>query len=57
MRAHVLHNYGLDGMTLTDVPEPEVGPGEVTIRDMASGDQNRVPLAQAGADLRERLER
>ena len=31
--------------------------GEVTVRDMASGDQNRVPLAQAGADLRERLGR
>ncbi|WP_306369647.1 histidine--tRNA ligase [Nocardiopsis sp. CC223A] len=31
--------------------------GEVTLRDMVSGDQNRVPLAQASADLRERLER
>ncbi|MFD3686454.1 histidine--tRNA ligase [Nocardiopsis sp. NPDC058631] len=31
--------------------------GEVTVRDMVSGDQSRVPLAQAGADLRERLER
>lgn len=35
----------------------EQASGEVTIRDMASGDQNRVPLAQAGADLGERLER
>lgn len=31
--------------------------GEVTIRDMVSGDQNRVPLAQAAASLREYLER
>ena len=31
--------------------------GEVTVRDMVSGDQSRVPLAQASADLRERLER
>ncbi|MFD6096630.1 histidine--tRNA ligase [Nocardiopsis flavescens] len=31
--------------------------GEVTFRDMVSGDQNRVPLAQASADLRERLGR
>ncbi|WP_067609272.1 histidine--tRNA ligase [Nocardiopsis listeri] len=31
--------------------------GEVTIRDMVSGDQNRVSLAQAAASLREYLER
>ncbi|WP_431867886.1 histidine--tRNA ligase [Nocardiopsis eucommiae] len=31
--------------------------GEVTVRDMVSGDQSRVPLAQASTDLRERLER
>ncbi|GAA1093764.1 histidine--tRNA ligase [Nocardiopsis metallicus] len=31
--------------------------GEVTVRDMVSGDQSRVPLAQASAYLRERLER
>ncbi|WP_017582275.1 histidine--tRNA ligase [Nocardiopsis valliformis] len=31
--------------------------GEVTVRDMVSGDQSRVPLAQASNDLRERLER
>lgn len=31
--------------------------GEVTVRDMVSGDQSRVPLAQASDDLRERLER
>jgi histidyl-tRNA synthetase len=31
--------------------------GEVTVRDMVSGDQSRVPLAQASADLRARLGR
>ncbi|GHC83880.1 histidine--tRNA ligase [Nocardiopsis terrae] len=30
--------------------------GEVTIRDMVSGDQNRIPLAQVGADFRARIE-
>lgn len=31
--------------------------GEVTVRDMVSGDQDRIPLAQASADLQGRLER
>ncbi|MFL1377767.1 histidine--tRNA ligase [Nocardiopsis protaetiae] len=31
--------------------------GEATLRDMVSGDQNRLPLGQASAFLRERLER
>ena len=31
--------------------------GEVTLRDMVSGDQDRIPLAQASADLQGRLER
>jgi len=31
--------------------------GEITLRDMVSGAQNRIPLAQVGADLRERLAR
>ncbi|MET9782339.1 histidine--tRNA ligase [Nocardiopsis alba] len=31
--------------------------GEVTVRDMISGDQSRVPLSQVSADLRERFER
>ncbi|MFB8763929.1 histidine--tRNA ligase [Nocardiopsis alba] len=31
--------------------------GEVTIRDMISGDQGRVPLSQVSTDLRERFER
>ncbi|MEU3229764.1 histidine--tRNA ligase [Nocardiopsis alba] len=31
--------------------------GEVTVRDMISGDQSRVPLSQVSADLRERFKR
>lgn len=31
--------------------------GEVTVRDMISGDQSRVPLSQVSADLRGRFER
>ncbi len=31
--------------------------GEVTVRDMISGDQSRVSLSQVSADLRERFER
>ncbi|WP_395571798.1 NADP-dependent oxidoreductase [Streptomyces sp. BK79] len=32
MRAYALNAYGPTGLTLTDVPEPEVGPGQVKVR-------------------------
>ena len=32
MRAYSLTSYGPDGLALTDVPEPETGPGEVKVR-------------------------
>ncbi|GAA4970672.1 NADP-dependent oxidoreductase [Streptomyces hyderabadensis] len=32
MRAYTLNTYGPDGMTLTDVAQPQVGPGQVKVR-------------------------
>ena len=37
MKAFVVEHYGKDGLRATDVPEPEVGDGDVLVKVSAAG--------------------
>jgi len=37
MRAFVVEHYGKDGLRATDVPEPEIGDGDVLVKVFAAG--------------------